>query len=139
MQNKVKKTANYILVTDLPKQKFYISILGEWRGEALAQQYLNDLRELAASFDGPFLVVADFSQMKPFTYDLYDNVHLKAIKLLRTAGLRRSAEVMPDDSRAHQQLIELSQIAKAPLNLFGDLSVAEAFLDTFYDAPSFSY
>ena len=131
MIQNIYQKANYSIAIDLQKQRAYITLTGQWEEQLTAEEYLRDLRAVLTNFEGAFSLVADFSKMLPFKYSLEDNVHLKALRILISSGLKKSAEVMPENERAHQQLITLSEIAKAPLNLFGERSIAEDFLDTY--------
>ncbi len=129
MKQLVNSTAFYKLEVDLHKQRLYVKLASSWNKQQIAEEYLRDVRKAVMEFSAPFSCLADFSDMKPFTSQAHLQIHLKALALLRSSGMVRSAEVMPEDTRAHEQLLQIAEMGKAKLALFGNAEIAELFLD----------
>jgi hypothetical protein len=130
MRQILAECKSYHLSIDHERQRLYLTLEGKWADEEEGCQYLAEVRNASTLFYGKFSCLADFSKMQPFGDKEDMEIQEKALKLLQQAGLEKSAQIMPEDNIANDQLLRLSEQLQFPLNLFGDFDVAELYLDS---------
>lgn len=129
MKKEIANNDHYYLAVDLEKQRLYVELKGEWIATEVAMGYLEDIRESIRHFIDSYSCLADFTRLLPFTDQGKIAVHSKALNLLINSGLKDSAQVMPDDYTASEQLLQIISDQGKRIAAFGDAQLAEMYLD----------
>ena len=129
MKQVLSDNQSFQISIDHERQRIYITLSGAWEVNEIGQHYLRALNNACTLLLPGFSCLADFTKLRANGLEKNRMVHLRALDLLRHAGLVHSAEIMPIDSEADHQLTQIARLAGVPLNLFGDVETGELFLD----------
>ncbi len=119
----------YSISVNLDLQRLYIRVNGLWNSAKLVPNYCEDVQKAIALFDWKFTCLADFSEMRPYSQEVEEALHIPVLKALANAGIERSAQIMPRNQRTIDALESLGKRMKIRLNMFDDPEFAEMYLD----------
>jgi hypothetical protein len=130
MKQIIADNQNFQLAIDHEKQRLYITLSGRWDSDEVAEEYLAAIKGSLPLFFNRFSLMADFSKLLSFQYPLKNNVHVEALAMLLEGGLQYSAQIMPEDHDAYDQVLTLAKNSHTKLAQFGEADIAELYLDS---------
>lgn len=128
----MKKLVNndkYEIAVDQKKNRVYFKIKGFWKDPSDIPNYIADWEMTLQHLKPHFTIVSDLREMKPHSTSLTP-VHEKAQRLLVSAGLDRTAEIMGDAVLLEFQTKQYAERSLMKKMEFETLEEAEAWLDS---------
>ncbi|MBT32847.1 MAG: hypothetical protein CMO01_24575 [Thalassobius sp.] len=132
MKTLVSQCSYYQLSVDEQKQRLYLSLKGYWNTQEVFDDFLKDVKKASSFLSEKFSCFTDYTSLKALTQQQYLSYHSEVYNTLIKLGLDKSAQVMPVDYIAYQQLQELIASLNK-LAIFGEEDIAEKYLDSFVD------
>lgn len=125
----IAKTDFYSIEVDTIKNRMYLTIVGFWRNSTVVPNYLDDIKKASRSLSSGFTILTDVSQMKTPSTEV-GSLHERAQRLLIEAGLKKTAEIIPDNKAIEKMVLQrLSTKSGMVRSTFYDKATAEAWLD----------
>jgi len=124
----IAETAYYRIEVDPNKNRLYLTLWGFWKNLEVAPHFLEDIGKVAHLLQPGFTALANVSQLKPTPQEV-KVIHEKAQKILLHAGLRKTAEVIPDDTVVQVQIDDFAKQSKMPKREFYTQEEAENWLN----------
>ncbi|MEM1136725.1 MAG: hypothetical protein AAGI07_12885, partial [Bacteroidota bacterium] len=118
---------------DDKKERLYIKLFGIWDTEEIFRSYLSDIKKSVSFFSSNYSCNADFSALKALKNESFLHYHRQALKILVSLGLANSAQVLPEDDAAFQQIIDVTKYPDQ-LAVFGEVALADSYLDSIHQA-----
>ena len=125
----IAKTDFYSIEVDTTKNRMYFTIVGFWKNSTVVPNYLDDIKKALRSLSPGFTILTDVSQMKTPSTEV-GSLHELAQRLLIEAGLKKTAEIIPDNKAIEKMVLQrLSTKSGMVKSTFHDKATAEAWLD----------
>lgn len=119
----------YTISVNKEIQRLYIKINGLWNSAKLVPNYYKDVINAAEQFDWKFTCLADFSEMRPYSEEVEEEVHIPVMKALFDAGIDRGAQIMPKHHHTIDTLEKLGGKLGVQFNMFDSSEFAEMYLN----------
>lgn len=128
MKIEIAKTDKYILAVDAAKNRIYYAMIGFWQKESDVPNYLQDWEKALAKVKTGFTVLTDITRCKtpqPSLKPMFEKMQ----KRLGEAGLKKTAELYPEDALIELSLAGIAKRSGMKKGNFKERQKAEAWLD----------
>ena len=126
---KIAETGKYTIEVDKPKNRVYFKIRGFWNSPADVPNYLSDWQRAIREVTSGFTILSDVREMKTPQPEVGE-LHHRSQAMLVTAGLRKTAELVPAGSIEKSVLQRYAKESGMTKGSFENQTEAEAWLDT---------
>jgi len=130
MKTTISNNKYYSISIDKEKQRLYVKLQGAWHHPKSFPNYVLDVEKSVRNFEGNFTFLADFSSLKPYSKDVWDQIQAVALKKVVSSGMKETAQIMPDNYSTSDMIEMDGKALGFQLNAFGDEEIAELFLDS---------
>ncbi len=124
----IADNAYYTIETSTTLNRIYITVKGFWQNKTTAPDYLKDIERATRDVTSGFMIVADVTQMKVAPKEVGE-IHMHAQRIMVAAGLKATAEVLPEDVLAQYALKRFSEESGMKKGSFKSKEDAEKWLD----------
>ncbi|GAK54703.1 hypothetical protein U14_05991 [Candidatus Moduliflexus flocculans] len=130
MLKKLTETDLYILAVDESKNRLYQTARGKWIVPTISYRYKEEMKNALNLLKRGFTVLNDGHQAKTVMSPEWAEIATEIRKWLVDAGIKASAEVLPENVIAQMQINRVSRQAGFQTQYFSDVQEAENWLDS---------
>ena len=130
MIKKLTETDLYILAVDESKNRLYQTVRGKWIVPTTSYRYEGEVGNALTRLRRGFTVLNDARQAETIMSPEWVKIAGNIRKRLVDAGMKASAEVLPENAIAQMQVSRVSRQAGFKTEYFSDLKEAEKWLDS---------
>ncbi len=124
----IAKNSFYAILTDASKNRLYLTLSGYWKDRSDVPNYVNDLKRATSGLSRGYTILTDTTRMKTPTKEVV-GIHTEAQKVVMSAGLSKTAELVSQDAIAKMATDRFSKESGMQKGSFGNKAEAETWLD----------
>lgn len=128
MKTEIAKTEKYVLAVDTTKNRIYYTMIGFWQKASDVPDYTKDWEKAIAKVKTGFTILTDITRCKT-PHPSLKSMFEKTQRRLGEAGLKKTAELYPDDAIIEMSLDTIAKQSGMKKANFKDQKKAEAWLD----------
>ena len=127
---KIVETNLYVISVDDAKNRLYQTVRGRWVAPAASYHYEQDVQNALSVLKFGFTILNDARQAETVMSPEWTEIAQNIRKRLVDAGMKASAEVLPESAVTKMQVSRISKQAGFQTQYFSDPIEAEAWLDS---------
>ncbi len=127
---KIVETNLYVISVDEAKNRLYQTVRGRWVVPAASYHYEQDVQNALKVLKFGFTILNDARQAETVMSLEWTEIAQNIRKRLADAGMKASAEVLPESAVTIMQVKRISKQAGFQTEYFSDPIEAEAWLDS---------